>query len=301
MENFNLYDRKNKKKVIEKVYFRSAIEFLYSQNILSKFFLNLFSKVTFLSKFYGFLNSKKISKRKIKPFIKHFEINEREFEKDVNHFRSFNDFFIRKLKKDARKIDSDVNTLVFPCDGRFLVFPKISDIDNFSIKGAKFNLLNFLQDENLANKYKEGSMLLCRLAPQDYHRFHFPIDCTPTKAKLINGHLFSVNPIALRNNLKILSENKRMLTILKTENFSDILCIEIGATNVGSINQTFFPNTKYPKGEEKGYFALGGSSIAIIFEKDLIKFDDDLISMSKENIETLANFGEVFARKRLSL
>ncbi|NGX51919.1 MAG: Phosphatidylserine decarboxylase proenzyme [Candidatus Anoxychlamydiales bacterium] len=292
-----LFDREKKKKIVEKVYFKTALEFLYSNNVLSKFFLFFFTKVSFLSKFYGFINSKKTSKFKIKPFIKHFNIDEGEFEKNVDDFKSFNDFFIRKLKKDVRQIDLDGNTLAFPSDGRFLAFPKVSNIDNFSIKDHKFNLNEFLQDEKLAEKYFNGAMLLCRLAPDDYHRFHFPVDCTPGEAKLINGYLYSVNPIALRKNIKILSENKRMLTILKTKNFSDILYIEIGATNVGAINETFFPNTEYKKGEEKGYFSLGASSIVLLFEKNQIKFDDDLIEMSRENIETKAKVGSSFAKK----
>ncbi len=297
MQQRYLYDREKKKKVIEKTYFKNAIEFLYNDNIFSKFLLFLFAKFSFLSKFYGYLNSKKASKYKIKSFIKHFNIDKKEFEKKVDEFRSFNDFFIRKLKPDARKIDLDEDTLIFPSDGRFLAFPKISDMDNFSIKNHKFNLNEFLKDKKLAKKYLSGSMLICRLAPDDYHRFHFPVDCIPSKAKLINGYLYSVNPIALRKNIKILSENKRMITFLKTKKFSDILYIEIGATNVGSINQTFFPNTEYKKGEEKGYFSLGGSCIVLLFEKDQIRFDEDLIQMSRQNIEVKAKFGQSFAKK----
>nr|NGX33041.1 Phosphatidylserine decarboxylase proenzyme [Candidatus Anoxychlamydiales bacterium] len=223
MDKRYLFDREKKRKIVEKVYFKTALEFLYSNNVFSKFFLFFFTKFSFLSKFYGFINSKKTSKFKIKPFIKHFDIDEREFAKNMKDFKSFNDFFIRKLKKDARKIDLDENTLTFPSDGRFLAFSKVSDIDNFSIKNHKFNLNEFLQDEQLTKKYSDGAMLLCRLAPDDYHRFHFPIDCIPTEAKLINGYLYSVNPIALRKNIKILSENKRMITTLKTKKFSDVL------------------------------------------------------------------------------
>jgi len=263
-----LYDREKKKEIEEKVYFKSAIEFLYSNNIFSKFFLNLLSKSPIFSKIYYFLNKLKISKYKIPSFIKHFHINKDEFYKPISEFRSFNDFFIRKLKDEARKIDYAEDALIFPCDGRFLVYPNIFDIEQLSVKNQKFNLNELLGNEALAEKYKNGSMLLARLAPQDYHRFHFPCDCIPRQATLINGFLYSVNPIAIKQNLKIFSENKRMITILDTKKFSEILYIEIGATNVGSINQSFFPNSEYQKGEEKGYFSLGGSSIFLLFEKD---------------------------------
>ncbi|EKE21553.1 MAG: phosphatidylserine decarboxylase proenzyme [uncultured bacterium] len=159
-------------------------------------------------------------------------------------------------------------------------------------------LEEFLQSKELAEKYKDGCMLLARLAPQDYHRFHFPCECVPKEARLINGFLFSVNPIAVRRNINILQENKRMITVLQTSKFSEVLYVEIGATNVGSINQTFFPNSEYKKGEEKGYFSLGGSCIVLLFEKDKIVFDRDLVGYSSENIETKALLGESFAAKR---
>ena len=292
-----LFDRKKNKIIEDKIYYKSAIEFLYSNNFFSKAFLSLFAKWSFLSKFYGFLNSKKFSKFKIRSFIDHFKINQDEFVKNVKDFRSFNDFFIRKLKPESRKIDPDENTLVLPCDGRFLAYQNIDDFFSFSIKKQTFDLKSFLNDEALAKQYENGSMLLSRLAPEDYHRFHFPIDCKPSDTKLINGYLYSVNPIALRQNIKILSQNKRMLTVLKTKNFSDILYIEIGATNVGSIKQSFSPNKEYKKGEEKGYFSLGASAIVLLFEKNTIVFDKDLLKMSKQNIESKDCFGSSFAKK----
>jgi phosphatidylserine decarboxylase len=297
MEKIILYDRKTKQEIEEKICFKSILLFLYKDNFLSKILLFPIARCSILSKFFFFLNSLKISKHKIPSFIKHFDINEEEFYKKTKNFRSFNDFFVRKLKEETREIDANENSLVFPCDGRFLVFPKISDLNSFNIKDKNFSLKEFLMNDELAEKYNDGSMLIARLAPQDYHRFHFPCDCIPEESKLINGCLYSVNPFALRKNIKILQENKRMISVLKTKNFSDILYIEIGATNVGSINQTFFPNTHYKKGEEKGYFSLGGSSIVLLFKKNTIQFDADLIEKSLKKIETRAFFGSAFAKK----
>lgn len=297
MDRIILYDRKSKKEIEEKVYYNCVLEFLYKDSFFSKLLLFPITRFSFFSKLFCFLNSLKISKFKIPTFIKHFNINENEFLKDTKSFKSFNDFFIRKLKEDAREINYKENILVFPCDGRFLVFPKIEDFNSYSIKGQKFSLVEFLKDKDLAEKYQDGSMLLARLAPQDYHRFHFPCDCIPKESKLINGCLYSVNPIAMKKNIKILQENKRMITVLVTKEFSDILFIEVGATNVGSINQTFFPNTKYKKGEEKGYFSLGGSSIILLFKKNTIIFDQDLIEKSSKKIETKDFLGSSFARK----
>ncbi len=297
MERIILYDRESKQEIEEKVHFHCILQFLYKDSFLSKILLFPIAKFSFVSNFFFFLNSLKISKYKIPSFIKHFNINEEEFYKKTKNFKSFNEFFIRKLKEEAREIDYNEDSLIFPCDGRFLVFPKIEDFNSYSIKGLKFSLEEFLQDNKLVEKYKDGSMLLARLALQDYHRFHFPCDCIPKESKLINGTLYSVNPIAIRRNIKILQENKRMITVLDTKKFSDILFIEIGATNVGSINQSFFPNTEYQKGEEKGYFSIGGSSIVILFKKDKIVFDHDLVEKSSMKIETKAFFGSSFAKK----
>ena len=113
------------------------------------------------------------------------------------------------------------------------------------------------------------------------------------KPKLINGTLYSVNPLALkRKGIRIFFQNKRVITELESEVFGKVLYVEIGATNVGSINQTFSVNEKQKKGEEKGFFGLGGSTIVLLFEKDRICFDDDLLKNSSQKIETKALFGQ---------
>jgi phosphatidylserine decarboxylase len=297
MEKITLYNRKKKTFTEEKIYFKNVIEFLYSNNFFSKILVNVFSKFSFFSKFIGFLNDLKLSKCKIKSFVKHFNINIDDYEKSIDEFTSFNDFFIRKLKKNSRVINNDPNRLIFPCDGKFLAYQDVSSFDSFFLKNQKFSLREFLQDDSLLNVYKNGSMLICRLAPDDYHRFHFPCDCIPNKSRLINGFLFSVNPIALKKNIKIFYENKRMLTTLHTKNFSDVLYIEIGATNVGSINQSYIANLEYKKADEKGYFSLGASCIVLLFKKNTILFDKDLLQMSKDQIETSSLLGDSFATK----
>ena len=135
-------------------------------------------------------------------------------------------------------------------------------------------------------------MAIARLCPSDYHRFHFPCDGIPAKPRLINGLLYSVNPIALKKNVSILSENKRMITEIETDHFGTVLYIEIGATSVGSIRQTYTPDLKVKKGDEKGYFEFGGSCIALLFEKGRVTFDADLTANTQKGIETKANFGE---------
>ncbi len=288
-----IIDRATKKIETENVLGKNAIAFLYSDNFFSKICLFLLAKLSFFSFLYGFLQKTKLSRKKIVPFIEKFHIDSLEFEKNIEDFESFNDFFIRKLKKEKRPFDLDEKVAILPADARYLVFENVSNMEAFFIKNEKFDLKTFLKDASLAEKYKEGSMAIARLSPSDYHRFHFCVSGLALKPKLINGLLYSVNPIALKNNIKIFYENKRMLTMLKSHNFGDVLYIEIGATNVGSIIQTFNFDAFQKKGAEKGYFALGASSVVLLFEKDKIKFSDDLVQNSRRNLETKARFGGV--------
>ncbi len=263
-----VFDRKTKKIQKEIAYGEKWIKLLYSSNFfLIKFFLYCITKFSFFSKLYGIFQKTKISKKKIVPFVKEYDIDVEEFEKTIEEFTSFNDFFIRKLKSDTRPIEKDPLIASLPVDGRYLVFQDISTADGFFVKGKKFQLNELLNDDVLAKDYENGSMVLARLSPSDYHRFHFPISCIANKARLINGTYFSVNPMALRKNISILSENKRMLTVLTSEIFGNVLCVEIGATNVGSITQTYIPGKTYNKGGEKGFFSFGGSSCILLFEK----------------------------------
>lgn len=292
MKDIQIIDRSTSNKEIEKVYGEKALAFLYSDHFLSNIFLVLISKLPFFSMFYGFLQKRKYSKSKISPFIKKYDINTAEFEKKVDQFTSFNDFFIRKLKEGVRPSSKSEDIAALPSDARYMVFQDINTVDGFYVKGKKFTLNDFLQDDTLANKYREGSMVIARLCPTDYHRFHFPVDCTVKSSKKINGYLYSVNPIAIRKNIEIYAENKREITVLETEKFGTVLYIEVGATNVGSIHRSFDVGSHYKKGEEKGYFSLGGSSVILLFEKNKIIFDEDLIANSMQKIETKALLGQ---------
>lgn len=292
MGNIQIIDRQTGRFFLEKIHGKKALEFLYGDSVFSKIFLSLFSRVSFFSRFYGFLQKRSFSKKKILPFILEYGIDLKEFDKTIDQFSSFNDFFIRKLKTNVRPIASDESIAICPCDGRYVVFSNLESCEGFYVKGEKFSLSKFLQDENLEKKYRNGAMVIARLCPTDYHRFHFPFDCKANKSHLINGYLYSVNPLAIRKNIDIFSQNKKMMTLLINKNFGKVLYIEIGATNVGSIIQTFLPDRENKKGEEKGYFSFGGSSIILFFEENKILFDRDLVDNSKKNIETRCLFGQ---------
>ena len=158
------------------------------------------------------------------------------------------------------------------------------------------DLTALLGDVETAKRYEHGSMLISRLCPVDYHRFHFPCSGVPGAAKQINGPLYSVSPIALRKRPSILWENKREITVLRTSSLGDVILLEVGATCVGSIVQTYTSGSSIAKGDEKGYFRFGGSCFITIFEPGKIRFTDDLIEHSRAGREVYARMGDVAAR-----
>ena len=261
-----------------------------------RFVLAALIKRAVFSKWYGWRMDRPRSKAKVLPFIADFDLDAAEFICDPEEFQTFNEFFFRKLKPAARPIHDAEDAAVFPADGRHLCIPNLSKSGGLFVKGETFSLSTLLGDDTLIEQFKNGSLLLSRLCPTDYHRFHFPVGGVPGQSKQMNGPLYSVNPIALRRNIQILATNKRELTVLETESCGRVLLLEIGATCVGSIVQTFSPGDKITKGAEKGFFKFGGSSTITIFEPGRITFADDLVENSKQNCELYARMGDVMGQ-----
>ncbi|MBM3191530.1 MAG: phosphatidylserine decarboxylase [Chlamydiae bacterium] len=296
-------ERSTKKVEEEPIYGHIFIEILYGSKwwmrLISKIFLPIFTQNAFFSKWYGKRQKRASSRKKIDKFIENYSICMEDFIVPEGGFASFNDFFIRKLKPGARPLVPGDKTLVLPADGRYFVLPEVQESSFFFVKGQGFSLKSLLHDEKLAKKYEGGVLVFARLCPTDYHRFHFPCRCLPGSAEAICGHLYSVNPIALRRYRHILWENKRVITRLETEYFGDMLYIEVGATAVGTICQTYEPDRWYDKGEEKGYFEFGGSSVILLFEKNKIVLEEDLVKASSQKLELKASMGESLGRSLL--
>ncbi len=295
MNDIHYMDRITKQMRIEKVYGARALSLFYGSSswawLISFIILPLVARWSVFSRFYGYLQTRGRSRKKIAPFIAAFKIDVEEFADSVETFSSFNDFFIRKLKKESRPVDSRSSIAAAPVDGRYLVIDNVSHADGFYVKGQRFNLRSFLRDDRLSEKFQNGSMVIARLCPTDYHRFHFPISGIARPAQLIRGPLFSVNSFALSRRFSTLWENKRELTVIDSDSFGAVCMVEVGATCVGTIHQTFCPNQPVHKGEEKGFFSFGGSCVILLFEKNRIIFDRDLIENSKQNLETRCLFG----------
>lgn len=280
----------------EKVYGAKGLRLLYGNGLDTTLFgcplAHLLARIPLFSALYGKFQASAGSRKKIKPFIKEFNIDTSEFADEVDTFNSFNEFFIRRLKPSARPINTDSNVAIIPADARYLFYQNIEDADGFVVKGEKFDLSTLLNNKELAQKYAKGAMAIARLCPTDYHRYHFPFDCIPSETQYINGWLYSVNPAAIKKNVKIFAQNKRTLCTLTSPIFGEVIFMEIGATFVGAIHQTYTPFKAYPKGAEKGYFSFGASSLILLFPPHSIRFDQDLLEASQQHLEIRCLLGQ---------
>ena len=288
-------DRRDGELKTEAIYGERPLRWAYG-NPLGRLAQWLLIRRWIVSAWYGRRMDTLSSSLKIKPFIEQYGLDEGEFAESVDDYNSFNEFFYRKLKPGARPIDAANDSVVFPADGRHLAFADITAESNFFVKGQSFDLAIFLGDADLAKRYEGGSMILSRLCPVDYHRFHFPCEGNPCPPRFINGWLYSVNPIALVTRPSIFWENKRVVTAIESPPLGQVQFVDIGATMVGSIRQTYTPGETVAKGEEKGYFAFGGSSVAVLFEKGRVEFDADLLENTVNGFETYARVSERMGR-----
>ncbi|MEE3060090.1 MAG: archaetidylserine decarboxylase [Verrucomicrobiota bacterium] len=279
----------------ERVYGENWLKLIYD-NPFGKLLLWAAVKKSWFSRWYGWRMSQPASKARIRPFIRKYKLDEEEFDSDPEGFRSFNEFFSRKLKPDARPIEQENAVAVFPADGRHLGVQDLSANLGFYVKGQKFDLPKLFQSEELAGRFRKGSLIISRLCPVDYHRFHAPVSGKISEARLINGSLFSVNPIALRKRLSVFWENKRYLCMIDSDYHGKVAQFIVGATCVGSATFTFSQNQRVNKGEELGYFSFGGSSVLTLFEKDRLRISEDVQQHSQANIETYAKMGEELGR-----
>lgn len=294
------FNRYTKQLETEKIYGERWLRFTY-ENPVGRFFLWALVKRKLFSWYYGWKMNWRSSSKHVLQFIVDYglENDAQEFSKSIFDFKTFNDFFTRSLKLSARPVAEGGDVAVFPADGRHLVFPDVDKADGFYVKGSKFALEDLLGEgglpeerRELTRKFAGGAMVISRLCPVDYHRFHFAAAGRAGAARLIKGALYSVHPIALRRRIEYLVQNKRMITLIETAAFGTMASIEVGATNVGSIVQLYPEDCDVKKGDEKGLFKFGGSCVITLFEKGRIAFDSDLVAQSGQCVETFAKMGD---------
>ncbi|EPS45252.1 hypothetical protein H072_765 [Dactylellina haptotyla CBS 200.50] len=235
------------------------------------------------------------SAREIKPFIAFHQLNVNEVLKPLEEFKTFNEFFYRELKPGARPIAYPDNpkVIVSPADCRSVVFDTIDDATKIWVKGRDFSIERLLGSAygNEAKKYHGGALGVFRLAPQDYHRFHIPVDGVMGEPRLIKGEYYTVNPMAIRSALDVYGENVRIIVPFDSVSHGRVMVVCVGAMMVGSTVITAKSGAKFARGDELGYFKFGGSTLVVLFEPNTMKWDDDLVANSKEAVETLIRVG----------
>ncbi len=289
------YNRYSGQMEREKVMGERSLRWVYG-TALGRLSLHLLIKRAVFSRLLGFLKNRPSSTRGLEDFVRSYNINMEEAERPIDAYTSFNDFFYRRLKPGARPLCRE-SEVAFPADGRHSGWQDASAMEGVFIKGQRFDLPALLGSAELAEKYAHGTVVLSRLCPVDYHRFHFVAGGTPEAARRIPGPLASVSPYCLRHKLAWLWTNKRELTVLHTPDLGDVLSLAVGATGVGAIFQTYEPGKPVPMGAEQGYFAFGGSTVMTFFEPGRVQLAPDLLENSARCIETYARQGDCMATR----
>ena len=233
------------------------------------------------------------SAAQIDGFVAFHQLDMSEVLHPINTFKNFNEFFYRALKPDARPCSApdDPKIIVSPADCRSVVFDKMDDATRIWVKGRDYSMEKLLGDAYPldAKRYKNGALGIFRLAPQDYHRFHIPVDGVIGTPKQIEGEYYTVNPMAIRSALDVYGDNVRVIVPIDSVAHGRVMFICIGAMMVGSTVITRKAGQRVKRAEELGYFKFGGSTVLLLFEPGTMKFDDDLIENSNGALETLVS------------
>lgn len=267
---------------------------------LNKLYGNFFGRcvlkiltLPFISKIVGKFMDSELSIPLIKPFIRKNFIDMDDYERV--DYKSYNEFFTRKIIPSARPVSYVPTDFICPCDSKLTVY-EINESSLFSIKNSIYSVEDLLKNKSLAKKYQGGYCLIFRLCVDDYHRYCYIDNGVKGTNKFIKGELHTVNPIALKY-YNIYKRNSREYTILRTENFGDVVQVEVGALLVGKICNHHGKH-KFRRGEEKGMFQFGGSTVVLLVQRDKVIIDKDILENSANGFETMVQYGEKIGNKK---
>ena len=245
-----------------------------------------------ISKLCGRFLDSRMSKVLIGPFVRANSIDLSLFYSD--DFGCFNDCFARRIRKGLRPFDMSAEALCSPCDGLLTVYP-IEDQSVIPVKQSRYGIARLLHSAKLAARYEGGYCLVFRLCVNHYHRYAYFDNGIKGVNHFIKGKLHTVQPIALEN-IPVFTENSREYTVMKTENFGRVVQMEVGAMLVGRISNLHGRHV-FKRGEEKGCFMYGGSTVILLVEKNRVIISDDIMSASSEGIETPVVMGQKIGTK----
>jgi len=240
-----------------------------------------------VSRLYGLYCRTPLSAKTIPKFIDKYNV---DMEGCNGKYKNFAQFFARE--KENVLFPQEPDTLGSPCEGLVSVFPNIKQDQVIAAKGASFSLSELFADRALAKEYEGGTMVSIRLTPANYHRMHFFDNGVVTDTRMIKGDLYSVSPLALNRVVRLYCRNKRAIIKFSTENFGDVVLVEVGATFVGSIVHCFAEGQRVERGQVASYFKPGGSLVLMFLKKGNFVPSAELAHRTVEGYETKIPIGE---------
>lgn len=297
------HNRYSKAKEIEKIYGSKAVEFAYGSQVGKMMGPIIGSR--FISQLYGKMQDRNASAAKVPEFVKNFSIQMDDYEPgsiqnaDINFsYKNFNEFFIRKFKPGKREFVTSGEQMGACAEARYFGHAEIHDDLKIPVKGSMLKAIDLIGNKSeYRDIFQGGPFIVARLCPVDYHRYHYIDNGKTIDSYQIPGDFHSVNPLALKFRNDIFIKNERRVSILETENFGKIAYIEVGATCVGKIVQSFDESQKFNRGDEKGYFLFGGSTVILCGEKGKWVPSSDILKNTELGIETYIHLGDEIAVK----
>ena len=238
-----------------------------------------------VSKAMGAFLDTKVSRHLVEPFVTATKLDLSDYPQ--RPYGSFNDFFTRHVKDGRRVVDTDPGALIAPCDGKLTVY-SITAEGLFDIKHSVYSLADLLRDAALAHEFEGGTCLIFRLTPDDFHRYSFMDDGRILETGTLPGVLHTVRPIAFRR-YPVFSENAREFALLETAHFGKVIQMEVGALFVGRIVN--HPLTSFARGQEKGKFEFGGSTVILLLQKGAAVIDEELLENTRNGFESVVRLG----------
>ena len=267
-----------------------TLEFLYKTKPGRMLLRPLISKP--VSVISGALLDSRLSKILIKPFIRKNAIDVSDYRLDG--INSFNDFFCRRIKPGRRPVEMDESKLIAPCDG-LLSVSRIRNGKPINIKQSHFTISSLLRDRRLAYRFRGGYALVYRLCVDNYHRYIYFDSGIKHRDRRIEGVYHTVRPIAL-SEYPVFIENTREYSVIDTRSFGRCVQMEVGAMLVGRIVNRNSAACSVKRGEEKGHFEYGGSTIIVLIPKDKVHLREDLLQALGTGKETPVRLGETVGK-----
>lgn len=285
------WDRYKNEVLFDKIYADWFIKWCY-ENKIGKIFLDYFFSKKSFNILYGLYKTSKFSVKQIKADIEQYSVDMDLFKSEK--FNSYSDFFLREFKEGIRSFPNEEKLGAF-AEGRVLAFNKIDVDHKYPVKGEFLTPELLLGNTNIAKDFLGGPIIIIRLCPIDYHHFHYPVDGKITDRYKLTGNYHSVNVLALKNRDDIFVKNEREITIIENINFGKMAYIEVGAMCVGKIIQKNPSSTNCVRGELKGHFEFGASTVILMGEKDKWSPSEDILKQSQKNIESYIKLGDEIA------